>query len=300
MEQLTSFTERLQKEPLIRNIVNLLIYGGAFIGLCAASVTALTFELLGIVESHIQYILLIGVATAALYSVHRVIGLHKIGLVNTYDRFHILRKYKQHIWLYAVGWTALSVWLLLPLANLRFILLLLPGGIIALMYVLPYLSVYRRVHSLGWIKIILIGWSWAWLTAFIPAYYFAEVPLYLCVLIGIGRMLFIIAITIPFEIRDIHVDQSVGLITMPSRFGMKATLAAGKIMCLFVVLIAIFLGFHYLNVSYILAIIIVVMITLWILKKSKTVTDDYFFSGLTDGLMIIAVVFYWGLSNFIN
>lgn len=290
----------MQKEPLIRDVVNLLIYGGAFIGLCAASVTALTFELLGIVEFNFQYILLIGVATAALYSVHRVIGLHKIGLVNTYDRFHILRKYKQHIWLYAIGWTALSVWFFLPLANLRFILLLLPGGIVALMYVLPYLSVYRKVQGLGWTKIILIGWSWAWLTAFIPAYYFAEVPLYLCVLIGLGRMLFIITITIPFEIRDIAVDQSAGLMTMPSRFGMRATLTTGKIMCLFIVLIAMFLGFHYINVAYILTIIIIVMITLWILKKSKTVTDDYFFSGLTDGLMIIAVVLYWFLSYYVN
>lgn len=285
---------------MIRNIVNLLIYGGAFIGLCAACVTALTFELLGIVESHFQYILLIGVATSALYSVHRVIGLHKIGIVNTYDRFQILRKYKQHIWLYAIGWTALSVWFFLPLANLRFILLLIPGGIIALMYVLPYLSVYRKVHNLGWIKIILIGWSWAWLTAFIPAYYFAEVPLYLCVLIGIGRMLFIITITIPFEIRDMAVDQSVGLINMPSRFGIKPTLIVGRIMCLFIVLIAAFLGFHYLNVAYILTISILVLITLWILQKSKTVKDDYFFSGLTDGLMIIAVVLYWGLSYYVN
>ena len=282
---------------MLRDIVNLLLYGGAFIGLCASSITALTFELTGDVESHYPYILLIGVSTALLYSAHRVIGLHKLSHVITHDRYAVIRKYKQHIWLYCLIWMGLTLWFFLPLANIELILWLVPGGSIALAYVLPWLSKGRRLRDLGWIKIVLIGWSWAWLTAFLPAYHFQEVPVHLAILIGMERMLFIIAITIPFEIRDMVIDKSVGLMTMPSKFGMVMTMRVGKVLCLVTILLSMVIAFHFIVPAYALAMVITCMITLWILKKSATIDDDYFFSGVTDGTMILAVFFYWVLQD---
>lgn len=257
---------------------------------------ALTFELIGNVENHSSYILLIGVATAALYCAHRVIGLHKLAHVTTSERYEVIRKYKVHIWLYAFGWILLSLWMFIPMVSINLILWLAPGGFIAIAYVLPFLSRGRRLRDTGWIKILLIGWSWAWLTAFIPAYYFSEVPLYMALLIGIERMLFIVAITIPFEIRDLAVDRSIGLLTMPSIFGVTRTLRIGKIMCYVVIILSLFFAFHYLNPAYAIAMVLTVIITMQILKKSVEMTDDYYFSGLTDGLMIIALLIYSGIS----
>jgi 4-hydroxybenzoate polyprenyltransferase len=279
-------------DKIIRDIVNLLLHGGAFIGLCASSMAALTFELTGSVENNLSYILLIGVATAALYCAHRVIGLHKLAHITASERYEVIRKYKVHIWLYALGWVLFSIWIFIPMANFNFIMWLAPGGIIAIAYVLPFLSRGRRLRDTGWIKILLIGWSWAWLTAFMPAYYFSETPLYLSVIIGVERMLFIVAITIPFEIRDLNVDRSIGLLTMPSIFGMKRTLRMGKIMCYGVILLAFFLAFHFINPAYAIAMVVTSLLTIQILNKSTDMTDDYFFSGLTDGLMIIALLVY--------
>ncbi|HUR31041.1 MAG TPA: hypothetical protein VMZ69_06385, partial [Saprospiraceae bacterium] len=135
----------------IRDIVNLLLYGGAFIGLCASCITALTFELVGEdVESQFRYIILLGVATSALYCAHRVIGLHKLSHVTTSERYHVIRMYKAHIWLYSFIWIALSFWLFIPMANLTLIIWLIPGGSIAIAYVLPFLSKGRRLRDLGW------------------------------------------------------------------------------------------------------------------------------------------------------
>ena len=275
---------------LIRDIVNLLLYGGAFIGLCAACITGLTFDLLGVPGKHSGYLMLIGVATAALYAVHRVVGIQKVPLTGEYERYAVIRKYKQHIWLYSLVWTGLTVWYFMPLASWKFFLMLLPGGVIAVAYVLPFLKHWRRLRDLGWIKIILIGWSWGWLTAFIPAYYFENIPLHLAMIIGLERALFIIAITIPFEIRDIRIDTSVGLLTMPSRFGMQRTKKTGWALCLGVVFLAFLSSFHFFNTGYFFAMLVVCGLTLWIISKSSDVQDDYFFSGLTDGLMIMAAV----------
>lgn len=255
--------------------------------------TALTFEVVGDTSLQFQYVLLIGVSTASLYCAHRVIGLRKLEHVVTYPRYTVIRKYKQHIWLYCFGWLVLSVWFLLPIFSLELLLWLVPGGSIALAYVFPWLTKGRRLRDLGWIKIIMIGWSWAWLTAFLPAYYFEEIPLFMSVIIALERMIFIIAITIPFEIRDIAIDSSVGLLTMPSKFGIKKTLLSGRILCSAAIFLSMIISYHFLNPAYAIAMILIVMLTLWILKKGQSMEDDYFFSGLTDGTMILAVVFYW-------
>ncbi|MEO5905180.1 MAG: hypothetical protein ABIQ11_00525 [Saprospiraceae bacterium] len=277
----------------IRDIVNLLLYGGAFIGLCAACITALTFELAGRVDDNLSYILLIGSATAALYSAHRVIGLQKVSHVRSHERYSVIRQYKQHIWAYFFVWLGLTIWFLIPLWNVTFVLWLIPGGVIAVTYVMPFLSGGRRLRDLGWVKILLIGWSWAWLTAFLPAYYFSEISMHLSVIIGIERLLFIVAITIPFEIRDLKIDQSVGLVTMPARFGLKRSIWWGRIMCALVVILSMLLSFHFFDPDYVISMFLICVMTIWVLQKSSVITDDYFFSGVTDGLMILALVVYW-------
>lgn len=280
------------KGKLVYDIVNLLLYGSAFIGLCASSVTALTLELTDSVEQHFQYIVLVGVATAALYSAHRVIGLQKLKHVTANERYAVIRKYSIHIWLYCIGWILISAWIFLSMFSWTFLLWLIPGGFIALAYVIPFMAKQRRLRDVGWIKIILIGWSWAWLTAFLPLYYFDKWPLYISVIASLERMLFIVAITIPFEIRDMRIDRSVGLHNMPLKFGLSRTIKWGYALCIVVVLLSGVLALHVSSPAYFISMLIVCLFTTWIIKESYAVKDDYFFSGLTDGTMILAIVIY--------
>jgi len=282
--------------------------------LCAACITALTFELTGDVESQFPFILLIGVCTSALYSAHRVIGLQKLKHITSFERYTVIRRYKHHIWVYCFMWVAASIWLLLPFLSLppdasiffshpwatiqqsgglEFILWLIPGVVIGAAYVLPILPKRRRLRDLGWTKVILIGWSWAWLTAFLPAYYFDHESLLVSIILGVERMLFIIAITIPFDIRDVLIDESVSLNTMPLLFGMKKTLRTGYILCFVIMILAGAMTFYFHDAAYGITMSIISLATIVILKISHKMTDDYFFSGVTDGLMIVALVIYW-------
>ncbi|MDZ4747690.1 MAG: UbiA family prenyltransferase [Saprospiraceae bacterium] len=274
---------------LLKDIINLLIYGGAFIGLCASSITALTFELTGRSEENLPYILLIGAATAALYTIHRIIGLHKSAHVKNSDRFTVIRKYQFHIRVYSVLWILLSLWLLIPLFSITFILWLLPGGIIGFSYVFPLLSGGRRLRDLGWGKIMMIGWSWSWLTAVVPLWYFTDGSIQMTVIHGLERFLFIMLITIPFEIRDLYMDKSLGLITMPEKLGRKRTRRVAGIMCGVIIFLSLISSFHYFNPPYVIAMALTSLSVLPMINYSYLTADDYFFGGLVDGTMIIAV-----------
>lgn len=283
---------------IVRDTINLLLYGGAFIGLCAACMTALSFEIVGTVQTHMKYILLVGTSTSALYCAHRVVGLNRVSHINHSSRFEIIRKYQTHIWMYAIGWALLSVWLFISMQDPGLLLVLLPGAVIAGGYVLPLLPGKKRLRDLGWGKIILIGWSWGWLTALVPFAYYSNASAFMTGAHAVERMLFIILITIPFEIRDIDIDQSVGLVTMPALLGKRKTMQFAIILCLVIFFLSFLLSFQYLNPAYFIAMLVVGLITLPIIKKSYAISDDYFFSGLTDGLMIIALYIFTVTNSF--
>lgn len=283
----------------IRDLVNLLIYGGGFIGLCAACITALSFELTGRVEANLPYLFFIGTVTAALYCGHRVIGLQKLSHIQTTERFEVIRKYEKHIWAYCVLWIGVSVWLFIPIANLDLVLWFIPGGIIGLIYVLPVLPGKRRLRDLGWGKILMIGWSWGWLTAFIPLWNFSEASIQLAVIHGIERMMFIVLISIPFEIRDIQVDRSVGLITLPEKIGKKNINRLALALCILIMLFSFLPSFHYLNPAYCVAMTCSSFAVIPMIRYSYATQDDYFFGGLTDGVMIIALYLFMLVNQFV-
>ncbi|MBK9105034.1 MAG: UbiA family prenyltransferase [Saprospiraceae bacterium] len=282
----------------IRDIVNLLIYGGGFIGLCASCITALSFELTGQAEQNLPYIFLIGAATAALYALHRVVGLNKTVHLKTSERFSIIRKYQFHIRVYTVIWAMISLSLLASF-NLSFLLLLLPGGIIAFTYVIPFLSGGRRLRDLGWAKIVMIGFSGSWLTAVIPLGYFTEASIQMIVIHGLERMLFIMLLTIPFEIRDLHLDRSVGLITIPEKLGRKRTSRIAIILCIAVISLSGLAAFQYFNLAYVIAMSLTSLLVIPLIHFSYAIEDDYFFGGLMDGLMIAVLWVFIIVNHFV-
>ncbi len=276
----------------LRDTINLLLYGGTFVGLCAACLTALSFEILGTAQVHLAYILLVGTSTSALYCAHRVVGLKRVAHIRNNDRFEIIRKYKSHIWLYTILWSLISLWIFLTMAEPKLLWILIPGAIIAGGYVLPILPGKKRLRDLGWGKIIMIGWSWGWLTAFIPFVFYGHSSFFMAGIHALERMLFIILITIPFEIRDIEVDHSVALITMPTLLGKRKTMWISILLCIIIFILSLLVSFQYLNPAYLISMTVVSLLTIPLIKLSYRISDDYFFSGLVDGLMILALFIF--------
>lgn len=94
-------------------------------------------------------------------------------------------------------------------------------GLLALAYLLPLLSTRGGLRSLGLLKVPLVGVVWAGTCAGLPALEASASPGTAALLL-VERFLFITAITLPFEVRDLRVDRRAGLETLAHRFGVRA------------------------------------------------------------------------------
>lgn len=130
------------------------------------------------------------------------------------------------------------------------------AGIIAVGYSIPLFPalhsnngrLYWPLRRMGILKTHLVALIWTLSTALLPALHIGEPPNSLALwLIVATRYLFVFALTLPFEIRDIDLDKSIGIQTLPILIGKERTLSVGRA-CL---LLATFLTTtHYLFLSF--------------------------------------------------
>ncbi len=107
-------------------------------------------------------------------------------------------------------------------------------GLFTLLYAAPVLTQNRSLRDLAGIKIFIIAVVWAGVSVILPLLDHPEVSIIDKVLMLLQRALFIIVITLPFEIRDLEFDAA-HLVTIPQKIGVKKTRLLGWLL-LFVVL----------------------------------------------------------------
>ncbi len=161
-------------------------------------------------------------STILMYAIHRLIGLSKINAPPSKEHLKISSLFGQAVFIYAILAAIGSAYFFLHLSsNLQ--LSFIAPIIISALYVLPFSKSGKRLRDFHFIKIFLISIIWAWVTVLIPAQE-RDMRLNIPTLfIYIERALFVFAITLPFDIRDMSVDQSTSLKTIPVVIGIKRT-----------------------------------------------------------------------------
>jgi hypothetical protein len=102
--------------------------------------------------------------------------------------------------------------------NLRDLLFLVPFFLLSFFYVLPLTSKISGFRQIPGLKLIIIAFTWACVTVCFPLFasnLFHSEGVWI---VFIQRLLFIIAITIPFDIRDVRLDLP-DLKTLPQLIG---------------------------------------------------------------------------------
>ena len=280
----------------IRPIVNFYIYSSIHISIAAALFTLECYTLSG-VPINLEYIVFVFFATMLTYSVHRIIGFRKLEDKFIEGRFKTIKKYKSHIFTYALISFFVTVILLFRLPQRVLLFLVLPALISAL-YTIPVLANRKRLRDFNYIKIILIALTWA-CVAYVEIWsqgYSNHISPSLFTLgnwIWIGlfieKFLYIFAITLPFDIRDETVDKHTNVKTFPSLWGHGNTY---KIIDFLLTLSGIsfltisikLLGYRPMAIA---AIILAYLISYWAVKKSKGKRSDLYYSGMLDGVIIL-------------
>ena len=283
---------------LLRKLINLIFYSNLWIALCAAAMCTQTqFILTGKLE--LNWILgLTFFATLFIYALHRIIGISKVSEFREMERYAIIEKFKNHITFYAlvsgIG-GAICFWNV----SLAIQLSLIVPGIISLGYVIPFLSGKKRLRDFNHIKIFLIAIVWSWVTVFLPALEIGVATTLPVGLMILERALFIFAITLPFDIRDLKVDSHSKVQTIPAVIGIEKTKTLGTVSLFLasVTTIANWYSASY-KVNILLGLVVSFLSTWFFIRQSDKIKHDYFFTGIIDGTMILQFLLIWFFSLF--
>jgi len=226
-------------------------------------------------------------STVFIYSIHRIIGMNKVRKFEHQGRFAVISAYRKHIIIYGIIGGLLCGYTYLGFSFSRMKLLLV-AGIISILYALPVFGKSMRLRDFSFIKIFLIAIVWAVVTESIPLYEVGIDP-YIISMLFFERVCFFIAITIPFDIRDIEVDATNNVKTIPSTLGKDKSIIVAIFLLIFCIAIEIYLsqtsqfsGYTSAIATYIITSILIIFV-----KDKK---EDYYFSGLLDGTIMLPLI----------
>ncbi|WP_203293956.1 UbiA prenyltransferase family protein [Luteirhabdus pelagi] len=164
-------------------------------------------------------------------------------------------------------------------------------GLLTLLYAIPLLK-NRSLRTIAGLKIFIVALVWAGSTVFLPAV-FGGILNHLDVWISfIQRLLLVMVLTLPFEIRDLPYDKRT-LGTIPQRMGVRTTKWLGTISIVLILLVewmkesAADVHFYYL-----IGICAITTIALW---KASPKQSSYFASFWVEGIPILGWLLYYGL-----
>ena len=146
----------------------------------------------------------------------------------------------------------------------------------------------RRLRDLPGIKIFLVAGSFAWVSVILPAVASGVVGQWFVWIMAAERALFIFALTLPFDIRDLHIDAPAAVKTLPQVLGMWGAVRLGyALLCLAGVLAFGLFWVDFYAATTLAALLISYAITAYFIGLSPRRQHDYFFTGLLDGLMLL-------------
>jgi len=255
----------------IKKIVGSLIHTNLFLSLCVTSLVFETYLILYQKIPNLEYSFLLFCSTLLLYCFHRVF------------RFDFRAKEEQLAvsLLFFVSWSV--------------ILPLLPIALISLAYTVPCIPTRKgliRLRDVPGMKILLISFVLGLTTVLLPVLANSDIaavtkPEFLFVFFR--RVLFIFAITIPFDIRDMQYDREMGTRTLPVIFGVttakRIALTALAMFCGLALFQYIFMEGA--GLVYFLALILSASVTAIIVIKSNEKREDVFYSVFVEGMMLL-------------
>jgi len=161
-------------------------------------------------------------------------------------------------------------------------------GLFTALYAVPVLGNNTNLRGVSGIKIFVIALVWAGVAVLLPLVDHYDLYSLDVLLIFIQRFLFVIVLTLPFEIRDLRFDMA-RLGTIPQIFGIKKTRIIGYL------LVGIFMLLEFYKqqsvINNVVSVLIVGGICIYILRFSTIRQSKYFSSFWVEGIPIL----WWGI-----
>ncbi len=199
-----------------------------------------------------------------------------------------------------VTFTIVSILSLVPLFFLMSMesrILLVFLSVLSFCYGLPLFTVNDQkfgLRNIPGLKQFLISLVWTMSTVLLPIieaqhFHLTDISLRDTTILAAKRFLFIAALTVPFDIRDLFQDQQSNLKTVPVVWGEKnAYLFCQFLLGGYIVLLFLFRDNGFSRDFFSLT--ITAVLTGWLIFKSKWEKDEYYYFFFLDGVLILQFV----------
>ncbi|MGN6395185.1 MAG: UbiA family prenyltransferase [Mucilaginibacter sp.] len=288
------------------SVFDFLLFSNVFMSLCAVAQGLLTFNLIG---AKIVFPVIGLLFTSTL-------GIYNFSILATKPADPLNSPYKRVRWFYAhyrlmVTFTIVSLLSLIPLfvlLSMESRILLIFLGIISFFYSIPIFTVGEQkfgLRHIPWLKQFMISLVWTMSIVLLPVleaqhYHLTMISMRDITILIAKRFLFIAALTIPFDIRDLFDDRKSGLKTVPSVLGEKnAYIFCQVLLAGYIVLLVMFK--HAIADASFWGLALSVFLTGWLIFKSKWEKNEYYYFFYMDGVLILQYILViafnkaWGL-----
>lgn len=271
--------------------LDFLIFSNIFIALCAVAQALVTYSLLNSTPN-IFVLSFLFFSTLCTYNFSILMQRKAI---KKRSRFKRIRWFYWHR-KFCVVITFISAILLIPiffaLSNSSKILLIILG-ILSIGYSLPLFSKRKKkfgFRNIPGLKLFLIALVWATSCVTFPVLELNEsmvspIKLSDTFILTVKRFLFIAAITVPFDIRDLFQDKFNDLKTIPTTLGEKGA----YLFCQFLLILYLGLLFIFNKGidSNVIALTITIALAGWLIFKSSWKKNEYYYFLYLDGTMLL-------------
>lgn len=273
-------------------VFDFLLFSNAFMALCAIAQALVTFRLIGAKPIY-PVLAILFLSTLFIYNFSILFSKPKQPEKSSLKR---VRWFFAHHRLMIIL-TIIPAILLLPLffmVSAESKLLLIALSILSLGYGLPLFSIGNQkfgLRNIPGLKLLMIGFTWALSVVLLPVFEAASLQHIILqqnetLILSIERFLFITAMAIPFDIRDLFQDRKLGLKTVPVVFGeQNAYLICQVLLAGYLVLLLIFHA-HGFDANF-FAFIITIFLASWLLFHSKFEKNEYYYFFYVDGVLIL-------------
>jgi len=282
-------------KKIVKPAFDFLLFSNVFMSLCAVAQALVTFQLIG---SKPVYTVITLLFTSTL-------GIYNFCILVTKPEHPELSPYVRVRWFFShyrlmVTITIVSILSLVPLFFLIAIesrLLLIFLAVISFCYGIPLFSFGDQkfgLRNIPGLKPFLITLVWTMSTVLLPVLeaqdlHLTTISLHDTTLLIAKRFLFIGALTIPFDIRDLFEDRKLGLKTIPVLLGEKGAYLFCQVMLAGYIVLLFFFRNNGFSLDF-WALTLTAILAGWLIFKSKWEKNEYYYFFYMDGVLILQYV----------
>ena len=276
---------------ILLKILDFLVVSNVYVAAGTFSLTWLSLQFYG--NEKLDLAFFVFFSTLFAYNFMRLVRVQPMLKEGDSTRHKNIFRFRVFLWGLCICSAIAAFVYFLKVDEFIYLTLILMGSI-SIAYSLPVYKkegVWLRLRDLPTIKIFLIAFVWAVVTSLLPMQVSNVSIDWLKVL---ERFLFVFAITIPFDIRDLRFDAD-NLRTIPQMFGVKNARYIGIVALTFAELILFydyfFLGMYSLFSA--LAIYITYELSVLLVYKSHPSSPErYFTLGVEGTSILLGLLFY--------